>query len=162
MNLRTQWRYGLAGLAFSSSGCAVDDRQPSVRPSEMPSINGSGGMTGEVLIAQGGSAGAVGGLAGSEGQVINPLQPGGGGSSGLPSEPLEPGQLPGGYFESGNWHGYVWLGADTEGLATFTPQSFDDVPAGGPFCFQGTVAGDPPSATSPGFRGGAQHGRSHV
>jgi len=54
-------------------------------------------------------------------------------------------ETPGGYFESGAWHGQAWTGVDTAGLATVTPPNFAALAPQSPFCFEGTVRADPPS-----------------
>src|SRR5690606_17200989 len=69
----------------------------------------------------GGSAQATGGAAGAA--------------------PVTPGEAPGGYFESGSWHGYAWTGTETPNSGTtIAPADFSAVASGEPFCVSGTVA----------------------
>jgi hypothetical protein len=68
-----------------------------------------------------------------------------------------PQETPGGYFQSGSWHGYAWTGDDALNIGTTrSVQNFTDLPAGSPFCLQGTVGPDPDTdgPTGPaGYRG---------
>jgi hypothetical protein len=71
-----------------------------------------------------------------------------------PALDTAPQEVPRGYFKSGGWSGFAWTGGDTQGLATFAPANFSALPKGSPFCFEGTVRGDPP--TSPTANDGYQ------
>ncbi len=106
--------------------------------------------------------GGVVGSGGSEGQVNPPLSSGGstglstGGSTGMqPPVTDEPPQAtPGGYFESGSWHGYAWTGDDGLMLGTTrSVQDFTMLPAGDPFCLEGTVGPDPDVPAGTGYQG---------
>jgi Glycosyl hydrolase family 12 len=46
----------------------------------------------------------------------------------------------GGYFSSGDWHGYAWTSTSGTG-STINPTDFSAVTAGQPFCVSGSVAG---------------------
>jgi hypothetical protein len=110
--------------------------------------------------------GGVNGSAGSEGQsnptLNNPgMNTGSAGTTGAidmtPVVDVPPQETPGGYFESGSWHGYAWTGDDALNIGTTrSAQNFTDLAAGMPFCLQGSVGVDPDTdgPTGPlGYRG---------
>jgi hypothetical protein len=137
----------LSAVACSSEGDGGGDSNV---PSFMPgaagsttgvagasSVPGAGGNTGSpVGIAGSGNEGVAGasfnaGLGGSA--------PAAGGAAGAPT--VAPVEAPGGYFESGTWHGYAWTGTETPNTGTtITPTDFSTVAPGEPFCVSGTVA----------------------
>lgn len=105
--------------------------------------------------------GAVG-SGGSEGQLNPALNSGGttgvsaGGSTGVVPPVVDelPQATPGGYFESGAWHGYAWTGDDALGLGTTrSVEDFALLPAGDPFCLQGSVGPDPDVPPGTGYQG---------
>jgi hypothetical protein len=100
----------------------------------------------------GGSSGLVGGTNNNPNE--NPANPalnnpgmGAAGSGTIDMTPVvdqAPQETPGGYFQSGSWHGYAWTGDDALNIGTTrSAQNFTDLPAGSPFCLQGTVGPDP-------------------
>jgi hypothetical protein len=106
--------------------------------------------------------GTVMGSGGTEGQS-NPsltdnmnvgMNTGGAGGMLPPVVDAPPQATPGGYFESGSWHGYAWTGDD--GLALGTTRSVQDytmLPAGDPFCLSGNVGPDPDVPVGTGYQG---------
>jgi glycosyl hydrolase family 12 len=117
-------------------------------------ISGSGGTTSPVGVAGASSEGQGGssfnaGLGGSATAA-------GGAAGAPPVTDQAPQATPGGYFESGEWHGYAWTGDDALGIGTTrSVEVFDALPANSPFCLEGTVGADPDTdgAGPLGYRG---------
>lgn len=137
----------LSALGCSSEGDG--NRDGSVAPFVPPGSAGVGGATSTTPGAVGGSTGTPVGSAGStssEGQGGTSLNAGLGGSAmavggagGAPA--VAPVEAPGGYFESGTWHGYAWTGTETPNTGTIiSPADFSTVAPNAPFCASGSVA----------------------
>jgi glycosyl hydrolase family 12 len=77
------------------------------------------------------------------------------GSGGAPAVvDVAPQEAPGGYFESGAWHGYAWTGDDALNIGTTrSVQDFSALVAGTPFCLEGVVGNDPQVGGAGGYRG---------
>ena len=105
--------------------------------------------------------GGVNGSAGTEGQGTPTLNNGAAGSTGTtpavdmtPVVDVPPQATPGGYFESGSWHGYAWTGDDALNLGTTrSVQNYAMLAAGDPFCLSGNVGPDPDVPVGTGYQG---------
>lgn len=142
----------LSAMGCSSDGGGGDDGLNSFVPG-----GGSGGATGVAGSTNvGGAAGtdSPAGVAGSssEGQGGSSFNAGVGGSAtavgGAAGAPAvvdqAPQATPGGYFESGVWHGFAWTGDDALGIGTTrSVEDFAALPANSPFCLEGSVGADP-------------------
>lgn len=145
---------------LSAIGCSSDGDGGGADGPTLPSFV-PGGVAGSASTGAGGAppvgAGGSGepvGVAGSpnEGQGGSTINAGlggtasavGGAAGAAPVEDVAPQEAPGGYFESGSWHGYAWTGDDALSLGTTrSVEDFTALPAGNPFCLEGTVGVDP-------------------
>jgi len=142
----------LSAVGCSSDGGGGDDGLSSFVPG-----GGGGGATGVAGSTNGVGTGGTGspvGVAGSssEGQGGSSFNAGVGGSAtavgGAAGAPpvvdQAPQETPGGYFESGTWHGFAWTGDDALGIGTTrSVEDFAALPANSPFCLEGSVGPDP-------------------
>lgn len=146
----------LCAAACSSSGGGNSTATPAVQPfgSTPNGSAGTGAQTAGGAGSSGTQTGSTGPQTSTEGQgdigltgSAGSASAGAAGSTGTDTTVVDsaPQATPGGYFESGSWHGYAWTGDDGLSLGTTrSVQNFADLASGMPFCLSGSVGPQAP------------------
>ncbi len=139
------------GLILGLVSCSLDERAPGVvGDAGAGSGGGNAGVSGQAGAAEAGASAESGNGGSGAGLGGNANTSGNAGEAGSSEQPASTEA----FFESGAWHGYVWVAADAQALGTIALTNFENRSEASPYCFTGTISADPPS--SPGAADGAQ------